>query len=223
LSEKVFSIGDSLSYGWDKFKKHYAFLIGILILIFFINLIMGIFSSIFEETFPVLDLIFNILTLVISFFLTIGTINIYLKIYDEKQPSIHDLYDVTPSLFFRCLLAAILVGLIVLVGLLLFIIPGIIIIIMLQYFIYIIVDKDLDSIESIKESRRITSGYKWDLLLLYIVLAGLNLLGILCFGIGLLVTIPVSSLAYIYVYKKLADRDIPINSALSTQTSNMPW
>ncbi len=223
MSEKVFSIGDSLSYGWDKFKKHYAFLIGILILIFFINLIMGIFSSIFENTFPALNLIFNILIFVISFVLAIGTVQIFLKIYDEKQPSIHDLYTVTPSLFFRCLLGAILDGLIVLVGFLLFIIPGIILVIMLQFFLYIIVDKDFDSIEAIKESRRITSGYKWDLLLLYIVLAVLNLLGILCFGIGLLVTVPVSSLAYIYVYKKLTDRDIPINSALSSQTSNMPW
>lgn len=223
MSEKAFLIGESLSYGWDKFKKHYSFLIGIVILISFINLIIGIFSSIFEKTFPALNLIFNILGFIVIFVFTIGAIRIYLKIYEDKKPSIHDLYTVTLSQLFRSLLAAILVGLIVSIGLLLFVIPGIILAIMFQFVIYIIVDKDLDSIEAIKESRRITSGHKWDLSLLYIVFAGLNLLGTLCFGIGLLVTIPVSSLVYIYVYKKLIDGDMPNGIVHSTQISNMPW
>lgn len=60
--------------------------------------------------------------------------------------------------------------------------------------------------ESLRESAAMTRGMKWHLLLFVITLIFLNLLGVVVFLIGLLVTIPVSLIAFADVYLKLKDR-----------------
>jgi uncharacterized membrane protein len=63
-----------------------------------------------------------------------------------------------------------------------------------------------------KESKRITHGYKWPLLGFIFVLALVNLLGALALGVGLLVSVPVSTLALVHAYRTLggqANRAVP--------------
>ena len=63
---------------------------------------------------------------------------------------------------------------------------------------------DPESIEALKESRSVTTGYKWDLALWSLVLIALNLLGTLLLLIGLFITMPVTLMASIYVYRRLS-------------------
>ena len=58
-------------------------------------------------------------------------------------------------------------------------------------------------LESIKLSWRIAKGYKGKLLLLTLLVIFLNVLGVFVFGLGLLVTIPISSIAYLIAYREL--------------------
>jgi uncharacterized membrane protein len=57
-----------------------------------------------------------------------------------------------------------------------------------------------------KESKRITYGYKWPLLGFALVLALINLLGLLALVVGLLVSIPVTTLAFVHAYRALSNR-----------------
>ncbi len=64
-------------------------------------------------------------------------------------------------------------------------------------------------VESLEKSSRITRGVKGKLLLFVGVLVCLNILGLLAFIVGLLVTIPVSALAFAHVYTILNGRIEP--------------
>jgi uncharacterized membrane protein len=60
-----------------------------------------------------------------------------------------------------------------------------------------------------KESHRITRGHKWNLLGLLLMFFLVNLLGVLAFVVGLLVTVPVTVLAFAHAYRVLAGGAAP--------------
>jgi uncharacterized membrane protein len=94
------------------------------------------------------------------------------------------------------------------------IIPGIIWGMMYVFTPFIVIDRGMKPFEALRESRRITNGHKWQLLLFFLVLGGVNILGALCILIGLLVTVPISGLATVYAYRYL-EREA---SAIATVT-----
>lgn len=92
------------------------------------------------------------------------------------------------------------------VGFVLLIVPGVVVALTFMFTTFIVIDRALGPIEAMKESRRITHGHKWTLLGFSLMLVLINLLGILALVVGLLVTIPVSSLALVYAYRQLGGR-----------------
>ena len=64
-------------------------------------------------------------------------------------------------------------------------------------------DYGAEILESLTISSKLTHGVKWHLLGFFIVLAALNIAGALLLLIGLLVTLPVSMIAYAHIYLKL--------------------
>ena len=58
---------------------------------------------------------------------------------------------------------------------------------------------------SLRESARLVRGHALPLLLFFIVVLVLNLLGVMLFLVGLLITVPVTTLAYAHVYQKLKE------------------
>ena len=58
-------------------------------------------------------------------------------------------------------------------------------------------------VESLGKSKKLTDGVKWHLVLFALAIAALNILGFLALVVGLLVTIPISILAFAHVYLKL--------------------
>jgi uncharacterized membrane protein len=108
--------------------------------------------------------------------------------------------------YFTFLLTWVLYALIVSVGLLLFIVPGVIWGLEFAFAGYLVVDQKLDPIQALRASRQLTDGVKGPLLGFALLLLGLNLLGVLAFGIGLLVTVPASYLAGAWVYRRLQQR-----------------
>ena len=82
--------------------------------------------------------------------------------------------------------------------------PGIIFMLMFMFVMFIVIDRGLGPVEAMKESARITRGYKWQLLGFVLVLALINVLGMLALLVGLFVTIPVTSLAFAHAYRALS-------------------
>lgn len=60
-----------------------------------------------------------------------------------------------------------------------------------------------DIVESLSRSTKLTDGRKWHLVLFLLALVALNLLGLIAFVVGLLITVPISVIAYSHIYLKL--------------------
>jgi uncharacterized membrane protein len=68
-----------------------------------------------------------------------------------------------------------------------------------------IVDQESGSSESISQSWAITKGHFWFVSLLFLVMLGLNILGAMALFVGLLFTVPFSSLILIIAYRHLVN------------------
>ena len=71
-----------------------------------------------------------------------------------------------------------------------------------NFFTYFILDKDMGPVEALSESLTRTTGLEFELFIVYALLALLNLIGALLFGVGLLFTIPYSWLVVSVIYTR---------------------
>ena len=197
---KDFSIKEALSFGWEAFKSRVSFFIVLLLL-------LGVLSAIPQFLIKHTEIVGLKITLVIinqlfQYFLTVGLVKIGLKVVDGSDVKIGDLFSGGP-VFVTYVLGVFLFTLIVLAGFVLLVVPGIILSVMLQYYSYFIIDKNMGPVESIKASAELTKGVRWKLFGFGLTLLLLNLSGALLLVVGMFVTIPVSLVAYAFVYRKL--------------------
>jgi len=135
----------------------------------------------------------------------LGITHFALRAHDNIETvQISDLWH--PHPFLRFLGAYILSALIITAGFILLIVPGVIASVGLSFVAFLIVDRGVGVIDSLKESWRITKGHKWQLFLLGLLLLLINLLGILALLVGIFVTIPITLLAFTHAYRTLAAR-----------------
>lgn len=202
----TFSASKTLAWGWATFKSRWQFFVGVVALTFLISLIIGAIGSAFPEA-PrdgfVLWAVGFALTGVFSTFLNIGVTHFWLGAHDALQEA-HVGLLWFPRPFWKYLGASVLAALVVLAGFILLIVPGIIAALALSFVSFVVIDRGLSPIEALKESARITKGYRLELLLFFLLLAVINILGAVALLVGLLVSVPVSHLAMTHAYRTLA-------------------
>lgn len=136
---------------------------------------------------------------------TLVLVRVALKLCDEKTVSLHKMEGLLSG-YLPYLLALLIYGVVVATGLLLLIVPGIIWALRFGFAGFLVVDKNLDPLEAMTESSRLTRGVKGRLLGFALLVALANLLGALALGVGLFVTIPMSFIAAAHVLKALEAR-----------------
>ncbi|MEW6572492.1 MAG: hypothetical protein AB1374_02505 [Bacillota bacterium] len=198
-----FSIGEAIEFGWKTMKSNLGFFVALLIIVAIIEMVPEVISEITRENLPAVALLADLLSFVVQMVIGMGVIKIALRFCDGEKAGFADLFSCL-SLFFRYLFAGILYCLIVLAGTILLVVPGIIWGIQYQFFSYFIIDKKTGVIESLKRSSAITKGSRWNLFLFGLLLALINILGMLALLIGLFATVPTTMVANAYVYRKLA-------------------
>jgi len=105
--------------------------------------------------------------------------------------------------FVPTLVASLLISLFVLGGTLLCIIPGLVIAAMYKFTYLFIVDKRMDFWPAMQASHAVVKNDYFGFTLFLLAMAGVNLLGLLCCIVGLLVTMPVTFAAITVAYKEI--------------------
>lgn len=203
----MFYIEASIKYGWEKFKTN----LNLCLTSTLFMLALGSLGEITNKNKGVG--ILSLALIVLLIIIRIGYAKIFLRIHDGESPKFTDLFTEYKT-FWRYLGVSVLTGLAVIGGLLLLIIPGLIWAVRFSFAPVIVIDTKSGPIVSMKESYAITNGYFWKLLLFWLTIIILNVLGLLVFVVGLLVTVPVSALATIYVYRILTQ----IKAGMITET-----
>jgi uncharacterized membrane protein len=197
MSEKVIDTMGPIIFGWNILKANLKFFVVLMTIVGIASFLPQLVSFImpFEESSSwwslslLIFVVLIILSIIINIVFQVGLINISIIFRNGETPQIRDLYSSKPIILVNYLVASLIFGLMVAVGLLLLIVPGIFLAMKYQFYGYLITERGMGPFEALKESGRLTDGAKKDLFVFWLAL----ICGILVIMLvlGLLVALPV--------------------------------
>jgi hypothetical protein len=216
----TFSIETALNEGWRLTKKNWGGLLAlgllsmvigaaitlVLTLIFGVDALTNLSGESDLSNF-ILNLIYTLLYSVFA----INSIKILIDYTRGHELKILNIFEMSQPLMrqaFKFFLASILYGLIMMLGFILFIVPGIYFAVKYGFVFNILADKDITISEAFKLAGKITEGNIWKLLGLYFVSTLIVLLGIIVLIVGIIPAIMITYMAYFYVYTHLMDKHV---------------
>ncbi len=199
------TIKECLGFGWRTFRARPWFFVQVGVALLIVSILSGVVQSFITQLLGTHTggFISFVIAMVIDTFVAMGILAVYLKAHDSvMSPSLQELWN--PDPFWKFLGATLVLCIILMVGYVLFIVPGLILTTMLYFTTTLVIDKNLGAIDALKESARMTKGHRWQILFLILAIIGINLLGVAALVVGLFVSVPVSILAMIHAYRHLA-------------------
>ncbi len=250
MEEHAFYIGNVLKMGWEKFKGQPWTWIGALLLMILIlmtqplltYLVTGDLGGMLSEVMvdeergsegernggEVIVVQQNPWELLISFAyaliqsgLGLGVAYMGIRAVDGQTLHVSDLFA-RFRYFFYNFIGQILYSLIIFVGLILLIVPGVIWGLRYSLYPYFIADKKVGPIQALKMSAEATQGAKWELFKFMLVAALIGLAGVFVLGIGLFIAWPVITIAMAAIYRTLSNRSVqpaPVTQVSHAQDS----
>ena len=195
MSDHKFSKADAIKFGWETTTGN----IGLLVLGWVIFIAIGMMPVVASDSWVVM-----VVAWVFDLVVWMGLIRMTLRFVDGDKGELADLFSTFP-LILKFLVASIAVGVVVMVGFCLLVIPGIYWSIRLYMFPWVLVDKDVGPFEAMRQSWEMTRGSCWNFFLLALLLGAVNILGTIALLIGLLITVPLSIVAVGYTYRRLEE------------------
>ncbi len=136
--------------------------------------------------------------------LTVGYFIVMTDIFYSIKPKIESMFDGFTRCFVNSMLTYILKTLLIAVGLILLIVPGIIVNYHLSMALYIQKDNpEMSATDCLKASKEMMNGHKYRLFCLHLSFFGWILLSVLTFGILFIFTAPYMSMAEVAFYEDL--------------------
>ena len=197
-----FSISDALRFGWRTTMDNlgYFLSIGILYLVVTVALNGAVYKvNAYSEGWAFLA---GIAALVAGMIMDVGLAVISLRFADGRTARVSDLfihYPLAPIYFIATLIATLMV----VVGLALFIVPGVFLLVLYQFYAYPIVDEGSGAVAALRRSAAMTKGDRWRLFLFYLLTLLINIGGALCVLVGLFVSVPVTMISRAYIFRQL--------------------
>ena len=209
MKEQQFSIIETFKFSWKKFKEKALFFIGI-------GLLSAVIGSIGEvhnyteimgnlETSNRFNLV-SCLGFLLSIYLSLGVWKISVMHLRGEDIQLNDLFSVSLEQYINYIIASIICMVAVVLGLVLFLIPGIHIICRLLIMPGYIVDKNQRFDEAIKSSWNDTKGQAMHLFLWLLFSCLIVFAGILALVVGMFIALPLISLALAYVYIQISGK-----------------
>jgi uncharacterized membrane protein len=123
-------------------------------------------------------------------------------VQDEK-PYIGDILEFFSN-YLSVIFAQMLVYAFIAIGLAMLVVPGLIIMCKLAFVPYLVTYERTDALESLRLSWRITRGHAWAVFRIWLLALPIYLLGLVVFGVGVLVSIMWVTLSYSALYYRVA-------------------
>ena len=213
--------GDAYGAAWDIMWKNF-------IILFVVSIIYGIisgpfasfqwnFSDGFKTGFdfnPGLAWIFAplaILAIGFSIFVS-GPIGysvkwVFLKAVRGEKYEIKDMFAVFQRNYWNAVLGGIVVGIIVGIGIVMLIVPGIIFSCRLAFVPYLIIDREMEITEALNKSWEMTKGYGWQIFFMGILSFFIIIAGLLALFFGVFISIVWISTAFATIYQAVVEEE----------------
>lgn len=205
MNQKQFSIGEAIGFGWEKFKLNPGFFIALGLIMIATNVVFGVIDYAFGGADSRWAQVINLVSLLVSTFIQIGVLKVALNYVDGIETSLKDIFSQGRH-FVVYLISSLIYSIIVLVGLVLLVFPGIIWGIKFSMFGYAIIDRDAGIMGSLTQSSQITMGVKGHIFVYQLLAVLITIAGFLALGVGIFVAMPVIILADAFIYRKLVQQ-----------------
>jgi len=193
------TVGSSYGNGWRQLWKYFLELFLILIIGFIIGIpaSMGSWSQGAASGF--LSFLGTVYTILIVWPVDYGVSFSYLKASRGDTLEIKNMFEAFQN-YWNAVLASLLVTVIVGIGLIVLIVPGIIFACKLAFTPYLVVDRKMAVIDAVKGSWRMTNGYAWRVFLIGLLAIPIFIAGLICFGVGVIISIMWIRMAFASLY-----------------------
>jgi uncharacterized membrane protein len=197
-------IGDYFSRGWEIFKQYaWAFVLFTLVTVLIAGLLSMLPSPLGLRTSgddPLAGA--NILVNIISPILGVGYYFVAFQIIRNRGYGFGDFFNGFKK-FLPVFLTAFVSGILIGIGFVLLILPGIYLAVAYLFAQLFVVDKNLNFWSAMESSRKVITKKWFSFFGFVLLLALLNVLGAMILGVGLLVTIPLSACVVAAAYEDI--------------------
>jgi len=193
-------VGSAYKNGWRQLWKYFIalFVIGL------IGCIIGIPTGMNEwvqgaTAAGILGFLAFIYGILVEGPVQYGVTFAFLKAARGDKLEIKDMFAAFKN-YWNAVLASLFVGVIIVIGLVLLIVPGIIFACKLAFTPYLVVDRKMAVMEAIEESWRMTGGHAWKVFFIGLLAIPICIAGLLCFIVGIIISIMLVGLAFASLY-----------------------
>ena len=194
-----------LKAAWKGLKSQFWLLVGLIIgftIIYSLLMILTIPTK--GESIEISKIVVSILSSLILGLFLMGYLKNCLQTLDGEEPQFSAYGQVSRKLL-SFLVAYIVYNIIVIIGLALFVAPGIYLGLRLQFFYALMVDDNTGIIDSFKKSWSITKGHSLSLFILFLIMLLIYFIGSIALFVGIFIATPLTVLMYGYIYRKLTE------------------
>lgn len=209
---KELTVGYILKSSWIAVKANIWILSGLFFVYMVLSQVIQLFAG--SNYASLRFIFFNIAVYVVTLLFYGGYIKNIMQAFNGDEPQFKAFGEMSGRIL-NLFISSILFIIAAVIGLALFIIPGIYIMLRLQFYMIAIVDKNMNPIEALQYSWKISRGHVWKLFLIYLTQLGLSILGILLLFIGIIFTTPIAISMQVKTYKILTKEETEEEAWLS--------
>ena len=209
MSKPPLPIREAFERGWELLWAHFGLLAGSVAFIILTEMFFAGVRDGLDINGPVIyPSVAYVVEVLATSLLMLGYVSMLFRLYDGGEAKFTDLFSRAHRLG-TYLLATVLFLVLIMVGSVLLIVPGLVILVMGTFYREALVDRQLGPWESIRVSMTITRGHRWAVAGFLLMTTMLNLVGLFLGGIGLVLTVPVCMTASIHLYRFLFRERLP--------------
>jgi uncharacterized membrane protein len=206
----------SYAYGWQQFRKYFLY-------VFLVGIIVGVATALgggfgwppvgvsvdgdgagavvqVTASMVILQILFAAYRILVLPVINFGANGLYLKYIRNEQADIGEIFDGFRTNYLNIVLASLLMLVIIGLGFVMLIVPGIIFACRLAFVPYLVVDKRLDPVAAVEKSWNMTRGYGWRVFGMYLLAIPVTIIGFLCLIVGMFFAVIWVSCAFAALY-----------------------
>jgi hypothetical protein len=136
-----------------------------------------------------------------------GTNWVFLKAIRGERIEIRDMFVVFQKNYWNAVIANIVVGVIVGLGIVMLVVPGIIFACRLAFVPYLVVDREMDVMDALRVSWDMTRGHGWQIFFMGFLAFFIVIGGLICLFVGVFISLMWISAAFAAIYHAVELKD----------------
>jgi serine/threonine protein kinase len=213
------NIGYCLRRGWNLVKQNFWPLFGVNALVVILLVFAGSFSLTLSSSWPGFHIV-SVVSLILSGPLLGGMYLYFLKLIRGERPTLETVFSGFTTCFLQLFVGNLVMTLLVGLGFVCLILPGIYLSTAWLFSLVLIIDKRMEFWPAMELSRKVITKHWWKFFGFAICLFLLKLTGIVMCIVGFFIAGPIVHAAFLYAYEDIFGANAPVKGGVTPPLSS---